>query len=295
MRQFFAKRVFVTGGSSGIGKATATMLVKWGACVVIAARGDERLRRAVAEVRALELPGTIDAIVLDVTDPVGVVAGAHRVLERLGGLDLLINNAGVVHPGRVGELPADVFEAMLRVNYFGTVHMTRALLPHFMAQRSGQIANVCSMLGFMGVYGYSAYAASKFAVTGFSECLRQELVPYGVDVSLVFPPNTDTPQLADENNLQPPESRAITRRAGVLSAEVVARHMLRGIARRRFHILPGLGARLTWSLHRHAPRILRWAMDGELRRALRTNTRTPPPPLNVAPAASGARAEGGGR
>jgi 3-dehydrosphinganine reductase len=269
MHWFQGKRVLVTGGSSGIGRAAARILVESGAHVVIAARERERLASTVAELRENNRRGTIHAIALDISDAPAVARAAPSVLEMLGGLDVLINNAGIAHTGRFEETPPARFEELLRVNLLGTVHVTRAFLPHFVAQRSGHVCNVSSMLGFMGVFGYSAYAASKFAVTGFTECLRQELLPHGVGVSLVFPPNTDTPQLTEELANQPAESRAITRRAGVLPARQVANRLLRGIARRKWNILPGVGSRITWSMHRHAPSVLRRLMDFEMRRAAR--------------------------
>jgi 3-dehydrosphinganine reductase len=96
------------------------------------------------------------------------------------------------------------------VNYFGTLHTVRAVLPHMMAQGQGHIVNISSMGGVAGGFGYTAYAASKFAVYGFTEALRAEMKPHGIGVSLVLPADTDTPQLREERELQPLELKMIT-------------------------------------------------------------------------------------
>lgn len=203
------KKVFLTGGSSGIGKAAALLLAAHGADVVIAARGWDRvaayddpkyqgLTRALAEMRGVARGGLCEAVALDIADGDAVRETAARVLGILGGLDGLINNAGVSAVGHPRDLDAGTFEAMMRTNYFGTVQVTRAFLPHFMAQRRGHIGNVSSLLGLMGIFGYGAYAASKFAIAGFSDCLRQELLPHNIRVSVIFPADTATPQHEEE-------------------------------------------------------------------------------------------------
>lgn len=262
------KRVFITGGSSGIGKATAISLAAAGANVYIAARGEERLTAALGEIQAAAATSeqVVGKIALDVSDKSQVDAAASQVLEALGGLDVLINNAGIAHPATLMDTPDEVFESMMQVNYFGTVHVTRAFLPNFQEQRRGHICNVGSILGFMGIYGYTAYAASKYAITGFSDCLRQELIDYNVHISVLFPPDTDTPQLQAENEIKPPETKAIAGEVKTMSAEAVAAAMLQGIARRKYHIVPGAMGRLTYFAYRHAPWAVRWVIDGELKK-----------------------------
>ena len=155
---------------------------------------------------------------------------------------------------------------MIRVNYLGAVHVTRAFVPHFVEQRAGHVCNVSSVVGFMGIFGYTAYAASKFAVTGFSDCLRQELLPYNVSVSVAFPPDTDTPQLAEENRIKPPETKVIAGNVKVEQPERVARTLLEGIAARRYHIMTGFDTKFTHFMYRHFPGIVRWKIDGDLRK-----------------------------
>lgn len=268
MQWYVGKKAFITGGSSGIGLATAKLLAKYGASVAIAARGKQRLDEALAEIKAAGAGhnATYLAFPLDVSDRTAVDQVCQQVISQLGGLDILINSAGVAHPGYIQNTPDDVFESMMRINYFGTVYSTRAVLPLFTAQRNGHIANVSSLLGYMGIFGYTAYAASKFAVCGFSDALRQELLPHNVGVSILFPPDTDTPQLHEENKIKPLETKAIAGNVKVLSAESVANELLQGIATNRYHILPGTDNKVTYFLYRHFPWLVRWKIDGDLKR-----------------------------
>ena len=267
MNHFRGKKVFITGGSSGIGEAAARLLASWGADVWIGARGEAKLATALDGIRAVGVGGTqvLGRTTVDVSDTASVAAAAEEVLAGLGGLDLLINNAGIAHPATALETPDEIYESMMRVNYFGTVNVTRAFLPHFYAQRRGHICNVGSMLGFMGIYGYTAYAASKYAITGFSDCLRQELLDHGVGITVVFPPDTDTPQLAAENEIKPPETKAIAGEVKMMSAEAVASSMLKGIASGKYHVVPGLMGGLTYWAYRHVPWLVRFVIDGALK------------------------------
>lgn len=268
MDQYYqGKRVFVTGGSSGIGMSLARILVGYGAHVWIAARGQERLDAALAELRAIARPEQkLGATAMDISDRAQVEAASKVVLAGLGGLDILINNAGIAHPATALETSNEVYDAMMRVNYFGAVNVTSAFLPHFRAQRSGHVAMVSSMLGFMGIYGYTAYAASKYALTGYSECLRQELLDMNVGITVIFPPDTDTPQLVEENRIKPPETKAIAGEVKTLSADEVALCLLNAIRRGKYHVVPGAMGSFTHFMVRHAPWAVRWIIDGELKK-----------------------------
>jgi len=268
MKWYAGKRVFITGGSSGIGLAAARALVGYGADVAIGARGLERLEQARLELEACRQRSeqVISAVAIDVADRASVTAAAAAVLDTLGGLDVLINNAGIAHPASVRETPETITRSMMEVNYYGVVNVTEAFLEHFFRQRHGHIANVSSMLGFMGIYGYTAYAASKHAVVGYSDCLRQELLDYGISLSILYPPDTDTPQLVEENKIKPPETKAIAGNAGMLSADYVANCLLKGIKRKKYHLLPGFMAKFTHVMFRFTPGIVRWVIDGELKK-----------------------------
>ena len=155
---------------------------------------------------------------------------------------------------------------MMGVDYFGTVNMVRAFLPYFKRQKHGHIANVSSVVGYMGVFGYAAYAPAKFAVVGFSECLRQELIPYNIGVSVIYPPDTDTPQWHEENKIKPQETRVLSGNIKVMAPEKVAYSLLKGISRSVFSIVPGVMNKVTYFMNRHVPGIVWMIVSGDLRK-----------------------------
>jgi 3-dehydrosphinganine reductase len=240
----------ITGGSSGIGLALGRLLAAEGAHVWLLARREPELANALEQVKANQrnsgqIFGTISA---DVTDAQQVFRAIAEVEERLGTPDLVINSAGVAHPGYFQDLDLEIFRWMMEVNYFGTVHVVKAVLPGMLARRSGHIVNISSMAGVIGLFGYTAYGASKYAVRGFSDALRAELKPLGIHVSIVFPPDTDTPQLAYDNRFKPAETKALSAMASVVSPEVVAKAVLDGVVRHRYVIIPGLDSQLLYRL-----------------------------------------------
>jgi 3-dehydrosphinganine reductase len=262
----------VTGGSSGIGRASALALARAGAHVAILARGETKLleTRSALQQAATSPMQRFAHAVADVADPSQAGRAVSACIEALGGLDLLVNNAGVALARRFEDTPAEEYRRLLEVNFLGMVHVTRAALPHLEKSR-GQIVNVSSLAGVLAVYGYAAYAPSKFAVTAFSEVLRQELRPRGVRVSVLLPPDTDTPQLAEENRSKPVETRAIAGNVPVLPPERVARALLDGLARDRVWIVPGWRARFVVWTARHLPGVVRFVIDRDVARARRTS------------------------
>ena len=255
------KTVLITGGSSGIGLAAAKQLAAAGAHIWLNGRRSEVLEAALKEVEAARRDASQRGGIFpaDVSDAEQARIMVESVIRSAGVPDVVINSAGDTQPGYVQELELDVFERLMQVNYFGTVYVTKALLPGMLVRGSGHIINISSMAGYLGVFGYSAYTASKYAVTGFSEVLRTEMKPHGIRVSVAFPPDTDTPQLANEKPFKPAETKAITGNAKALSAEKVADAILQQAAKGRFLIFPGTDSRLFYLLTSKLPRSLVFA------------------------------------
>ncbi len=269
---FTNKLALITGGSSGIGLALAKGLAAQGARVWITGRRKDALTAAALEVEraAGRTPRLFPA---DVSDSAQVEALLAELTRQDGLPDLVINSAGVTHPGYVQDLPLEIFRQMMEINYFGTVNVVKAVLPGMLARRSGQIVNISSGAGFLGVFGYSAYGASKYAVRGFSDVLRAEMKPHGIRVSIVFPPDTDTPQLAYETPFKPPETKAISGNAKVQSAEAVAAAILKGVARGRYIILPGFDIWLFYHLNNLLGNAVYPLMDWMVADARRKNSK----------------------
>jgi 3-dehydrosphinganine reductase len=239
---FYGKKALITGGSSGIGLALARQLAARGAHLWLAARDRTRLEAAAGELKAAaaDPAQVIGFSPADVSDERQAFAAVQEADRGLGALDLIYNSAGITHPGYFQDLAADIFRRNMDVNYFGTLNICRAVVPEMIRRGQGHIINISSLVAIIAVYGYTAYAASKWAVRGLTDILRAELKPHGVRVSIAFPPDTDTPQLAFEAPIKPYETKVIASSNKVYSAEAVARDILRGTERNRYIILTGM-------------------------------------------------------
>ncbi|GAB2902608.1 SDR family oxidoreductase [Streptomyces mayteni] len=257
----------VTGGSSGIGLATARLLAGRGARVSLLARDGERLVAAGELLRAAGASVAVERA--DVADRAALTAALGRLQDTWGPCDVLVNSAGTAGPGHFLDLPDGAFRRQMEVNYFGTLHAMRAVVPGMVKRGRGSVVAVSSAAALVGVFGYTAYAPSKHAVHGLMAAVRGELARHGVHSAVVFPPDVDTPQLAAENLLKPEETRAIGGMFRPLTAERVAASIVAGIERRRFVICPDLGTRALAALGGLLGPLLRREFDRRTTRARR--------------------------
>lgn len=267
--EFSGKVALITGGSSGIGLATASELSRRGAHVWLAARGEERLHSALAEVEGHKLREgqRFGSSKVDVSDEHQVLAMVETVSQTVGLPDILINSAGEVEPGYVQDLPLSAFRKMMDIDYFGTVHTIKAVLPGMIARGSGHIVNVSSLAGLIGGFGYGAYAPTKSAVFVFSDVLQSEMKPHGIHVSVVFPPDTDTPQLVYDRQHRPFETEYAAGAAGMISAQTVAKSIVHGIEHNQHMILPGFQGKVIFWLSGLGRSVLRQTEDSLVARA----------------------------
>ncbi|HEY9077177.1 MAG TPA: SDR family oxidoreductase [Anaerolineaceae bacterium] len=249
-KAFQGKSVLITGGSSGIGLALAEDLASVGAIVTILARNQERLLNAAEAIKSHSLTSSQQIIALqgDIANRCEITRILTDYIHQHGIPDILINSAGVVHPGEFLDLSPDLFDWMMDINFHGTVNVTRIIVPGMIERRSGIIINIASFAAILGVFGYTAYSASKFALRGFSDALRSEIRPHNIQVSIVYPWDTQTPQLEYENQYKPELLKILDESGKVMSAKQVSQIILRDVARRKQVITPGFDATLYYHM-----------------------------------------------
>ncbi|XP_067053779.1 3-dehydrosphinganine reductase-like isoform X1 [Acropora muricata] len=240
--EIYGAHVVITGGTSGIGKALAIKTAQSGANVTILARNMQRLEETLKEVKKHLAPERkVLALSVDLSrDAEDVENTLEQACDSLGPVDILINCAGYAVCGLFEETSVDDFKAMIDTNYLGSVFTSRAVIKKMKERKKGHVVYVSSIGGQIGIFGFTAYAPSKFALRGFAEALFMEVKPYNIAVSVVFPPDTDTPGFENENKNKPDETHEISSSAGLFSPEQVASNIVSGIKDRKFLITCGL-------------------------------------------------------
>ncbi|XP_073347163.1 3-dehydrosphinganine reductase [Pagrus major] len=230
--------VVVTGGSSGIGKCIAVECYRQGAFITLVARDEAKLLQAKKEVEkfAINDKQVVLCISVDVSSDYSQVESViKQAQEKLGPVDMLVNCAGTSISGKFEDVEVDRFKKLMEVNYLGSVYPTRAVITTMKERRMGRIMFVSSQAGQIGLFGYTAYSPSKFALRGLAESLQMEIKPYNIYVTVAYPPDTDTPGLAEENKTKPLETKLIAETSGVCQPDQVAKIIVRDAVQGNFN------------------------------------------------------------
>ena len=234
------KHVVITGGSSGIGKAVAIRFAQEGWNLSLISRDEIKLKSALSEIRkhCSNPQQKILSYPADVSDEQALTQAIQHAVTVNGFPDMLITSAGVACADYFQNLTGAGFKRTMDINYFGTLNAVRAIYPYMRDAHKGHIVMIASASGLFGTFGYCAYSPSKFAVRGLAESLRPEFKQLGINLSIVFPPDTDTPQLQEEELTRPEEAKRIIGTVKPWPADKVADCIMRGIRKKQFHITP---------------------------------------------------------
>ena len=250
--------VIITGASSGIGEASALRFAEEGCWVVLAARRMERIRDLA--VRIKNVGGKALAVQTDVSQPDSLSNLVHTVLAEWGQIDLLFNNAGFGRLRFLDELdPIQDIETQLRVNLLGLIQLTQMVLPQMLKRGSGHIINMASIAGLVAMPTYSIYAATKYAVRGFTDALRREVGVWGVHVSGIYPGAVETE--FDMHSGAKRKTGIHTPGILTLSADEVAREIIKlAYHPRRMVVIPRIMMPAIW-FSWHFPGVTDWIVE----------------------------------
>ena len=236
------RHIIITGGSSGIGLECARLLLLGGQYVTIIARDESKLGQA----RSILLQSNeqytdmIQIISADVSDYESIDEGINKAIEGFG-IDCaaLICCAGTSIPKKFDDLGIDDFKSQIDVNYLGCVNSIKAVMPIMKLQEDGRIILISSQVGQTGMFGYTAYSPTKFALRGLAESLYQELRPYGIHVSVSYPPDTYTPGYRNEMKMKPEETKKMSESGSVWNPDDVAWDIVKSLWNYKFNIYHG--------------------------------------------------------
>lgn len=256
---------YITGGMSGLGKALAAEYLRRGSDVAIFDLSVEESVLAQLQTCKQRDSQKLVAYKASVTEFDALVDAVQLAAEAVGAPELAINCAGIQRAQPFNELPREDFELTVEVNLFGSRNFAAAVLP--LMQPGARLALVASMAGFAANYSYAAYNASKFGVIGLGRVLRLEYKPKGIAVSLICPPEVDTPMVVEEMKNIHPASRALKDISGSLGLEEAISAILAGLDAGRNVIIPGGKAKLTYFCNRYFPDLV---MNGLVDRVVRS-------------------------
>ena len=261
------KVVVITGGSSGIGLSTANEFAKQKAKLILIARDKVKLDAAAELLKRTNENIFVECFPADVSDKNHIGAVINAIGYKYNRIDLLINCAGIITCGRFADQSFDDLENSVQVNYLGSLYTSKEAWP-WLKKTKGQLSFVSSVAGYIGLIGYSSYAPTKFALTGLAECLKMEAKADGIRISIIYPPDTDTPFLQYERAHTLPESIALSKNIKVMSPEKVAHAYINGLQKNKFEIYCDFNSKVLRSFKNNFPKVFNYFTDKVVKKAL---------------------------
>jgi 3-dehydrosphinganine reductase len=255
----------ITGASRGIGRSIAQQFAGLGTELILIARDKKALQAVEREAKLLNPRSNATILTCDLSDQRAIANLAKEIRKKYSKLSGIINNAGYAKPGYFHELKPDDFEKAVKTDYLGAVYLTHAL--HDLVEEKGLITVTSSVVGYMGVFGYTSYAGPKFALIGFAETLRQELLARRIQVSVLCPPDTQTPGYDEENKTKPFETQALSEGAKLMSPDAVAAKFIKGVQKGKFIITCNFESGMLYRLHGLWPSLVFRIMSGMIKKA----------------------------
>ncbi len=251
MKSLKGANVYITGGSSGIGLAFAKLAAQHGANIAIIARDITKLEDARKIIKKCCAGDNqkVEAYSIDVCNPKKLYKAIPDIIKKSGNPDVLVCAAGVGLSNYFENIRDDDFKQLMDINVFGIWYTLKAFYPYMKGRKTNCVL-LSSLAGLIGVYSYSAYGTSKFAVFGLADCLRSEFKENGIALSVICPPEVDTPFLQAELATIPATAKRIKKITGVLSADTIAKAILKAVQKNTYMVVPGFMGKLTWLLHR---------------------------------------------
>jgi NAD(P)-dependent dehydrogenase (short-subunit alcohol dehydrogenase family) len=259
-RDLNGKRVLLTGASGGIGRALARELVKAGAKVALAARNADKLASLADELKA---GGNVVTAPTDVTKDADRQGAVTAAVAAFGGLDILLNNAGVGSWGHFADSTEAINRQVMETNFFGPIELTRVAVPHLSNGHQPAVVNVTSMCGRKGMPAWPEYSASKFALVGMSEAWRAEFQRFGIDVLTVVPGMTDS---GFRNNWLRADGKADLRFDAGMTPEYLAGKIVSAIRANITELVVGSEAKRLLRFNRYFPRLTNWLVSRKVKR-----------------------------
>jgi 3-dehydrosphinganine reductase len=261
------KNILITGGSSGIGLALANKYAALGYDLFLISRNKEKLNAATINLREKFPSCNIHFFVADVSKEEDVKSVYGQVSNLTKKLDIVICNAGIMMCGRFETNQPVESHKTFEINYWGMHYTAYYFLPLLKATPNSKIAFMSSVAGYTGLFGYTHYAPAKFAISGLAECLRMEFKDYGINVSVIYPPDMETPMLAYERENTLPECKALSKGAKSITVQKAAAKIAAGIEKKKFEIYFNFESRLIRILKGIVPAVYYRIVDNMIRKS----------------------------